>query len=61
MRRLIEKLLTSEKALVTFVAVFCTVCTVYMVLFVNEDDLTDAVMIALNGLIALLAAEVEDK
>lgn len=60
MRKFLEKLATDEKFLVLFVTICCTICTFYMVLFLNEDPLFDALMIALNGLMVVGCVEVLD-
>lgn len=60
MRKFLEKLATDEKFLVLFVTICCTICTFYMVLFLNEDPLFDALMIALNGFMVVGCVEVLD-
>ena len=53
------KEIAAEKTFINAVAIFCTVCTFFMILFVNEEPEIDAIMIFLNGL--LLAAVVEEE
>ena len=61
MRKFLEKLATDEKVLVLFVTVCCTICTFYMVLFMNDSVEFDALMIMLNGFMVVACVEVLDE
>ena len=43
--------IAEERMFLNAAAVFCTFCTLFMLLFVNEEPEFDAIMIFLNGLI----------